>query len=44
MHLFGHEGKNSVLSYLKKEGLAISLYAGGTDMLNGVYNQFKVTV
>jgi secreted Zn-dependent insulinase-like peptidase len=21
-HLFGHEGKNSVLSYLKKEGLA----------------------
>ena len=27
-HLFGHEGKHSILSYLKKEGLALSLQAG----------------
>ena len=29
--LFGHEGENSILSYLKKEDLAFSLYsyAGG---------------
>jgi insulysin len=24
-HLFGHEGKNSLLSYLKQEGLALEL-------------------
>ena len=27
-HLFGHEGENSILSYLKSEGLALSLSAG----------------
>jgi len=26
--LFGHEGENSILSYLKAEGLALSLSAG----------------
>jgi insulysin len=44
VHLFGHEGKNSVLSYLKKAGLAQELYAGASNKLNGVYSEFKVTV
>ena len=33
-HLFGHEGKNSLLSWLKKEGLAMGLSAGGGHMLD----------
>jgi len=33
-HLFGHEGENSVLSWLKAEGLALTLSASGTEMLN----------
>ena len=33
-HLFGHEGKNSLLSFLKKEGYAIALGAGGSSELN----------
>jgi insulysin len=32
-HLLGHEGQNSILSYLKAEGLAISLSAGGDNDL-----------
>lgn len=28
-HLFGHEGENSILSYLKKEGYALTLSCGG---------------
>ena len=27
-HLFGHEGENSLMSYLKEEGLAMALSAG----------------
>lgn len=27
-HLFGHEGENSLLSYLIAEGLALELYSG----------------
>lgn len=27
-HLFGHEGENSILSWLKNEGLALELSAG----------------
>jgi insulysin len=27
-HLIGHEGENSLLSYLKSEGLATKLFAG----------------
>jgi len=30
-HLFGHEGQNSILSYLKKEGLAMNLSAGSDN-------------
>ena len=41
--LFGHEGKNSLLSYLKKEGLAISLEASSQDRLD-VYTSFVVDV
>jgi insulysin len=32
-HLLGHEGPNSLLSYLKKEDLAISLSASQTYMM-----------
>lgn len=42
-HLFGHEGKNSLLSWLKKEGLAMGLSAGGSHMLNCMSN-FSVNV
>jgi insulysin len=41
--LFGHEGKNSILSYLKKEGYAMSLSAG-EDHEMGVFSDFQVTV
>lgn len=34
-HLFGHEGENSILSWLKNEGLALSLSAGGDHDLWG---------
>jgi len=30
-HLFGHEGENSLLSYLISEGLALELGAGNED-------------
>jgi len=33
-HLIGHEGENSLLSYLKSEGLALALSAGGDDEMN----------
>jgi insulysin len=32
-HLFGHEGENSLLSYLISEGLALELSAGGDHEL-----------
>jgi insulysin len=35
-HLFGHEGPNSLLSYLKKEGLALELGAGPDHELWGL--------
>jgi len=34
-HLFGHEGENSILSWLKNEGLALSLSAGEDHNLKG---------
>jgi insulysin len=43
MHLFGHEGENSILSYLKKDGLAISLSAGPQHIL-GILTDFRVTI
>ena len=33
-HLFGHEGENSLLSYLKSEGLALDLGAGEDHSMN----------
>lgn len=42
-HLFGHEGKNSILSYLKAEGYAMSLSAG-EDHEMGVFSDFVVTI
>ena len=35
-HLIGHEGENSLLSYLKSEGLATELSAGGDHELWGM--------
>lgn len=42
-HLFGHEGKNSLLSYLKSEGYAMSLSAG-EDHEMGIFSDFSVTI
>jgi len=42
-HLFGHEGKNSLLSYLMAEDLALELSAGGDHELWGL-STFDVTV
>lgn len=33
-HLFGHEGENSLLSWLMREGLALGLSAYGDHELN----------
>jgi len=42
-HLFGHEGPNSLLSYLKKEGLGIELSSGADHELWGL-SSFDVSV
>jgi secreted Zn-dependent insulinase-like peptidase len=34
-HLIGHEGDGSILSYLKKLGLATALMAGGINSTSG---------
>ena len=41
-HIIGHEGKGSLLSLLKKEGLATGLSAGGTS--RKAYGRFTITV
>jgi insulysin len=41
--LFGHKGENSILSYLTKEGLAISLTAY-EDHEMGVFSDFTVKI
>lgn len=41
-HLIGHEGKGSLLTLLKKEGLATGLSAGATS--RKAYGRFTVTV
>jgi insulysin len=41
--LFGHEGENSILSHLKKEGLAMSLSAYA-DHEMGVFSDFVLSV
>lgn len=35
-HLLGHEGENSLISYLKAEGLVSVLAAGESHELNGL--------
>jgi insulysin len=42
-HLFGHEGENSLLSYLKQEDLAMELMAG-SDHEMSVFSSFSVTI
>lgn len=41
--LFGHEGDNSLLSYLKSEGLALALGAGAQDQLDS-FSIFEVSI
>jgi insulysin len=41
--LFGHEGENSLLSYLKKEGQAMNLTAG-CDHEQGVFSNFYISI
>ena len=43
-HLLGHEGKGSLLSYLKAKGWGLALYAGGQSGEVGTYGFFKITV
>jgi len=42
-HLLGHEGENSLLSYLKQEGYAMSLSAGSYHWAD-MHSDFKVDV
>jgi insulysin len=42
-HLFGHEGENSLLSYLISEGLALELSAGGDHEMHA-YSSFSIEV
>lgn len=42
-HLFGHEGKNSLLSLLIEEGLALELSAGPSSEMK-LFTEFKITV
>ena len=43
-HLFGHEGENSLLSYLKEKGLALELSAGGDHELGGSFSTFEIGI
>lgn len=42
-HLFGHEGENSLLSYLKQEDYAMELSAGGDSEL-GILSDFAIKI
>jgi len=42
-HLFGHEGENSILSYLTKEGYAMDLSAGEEHEM-GIFSDFTLMV
>lgn len=42
-HLFGHEGENSLLSWLKKEDYAMELSAGD-DAEMGLFSDFSITI
>jgi insulysin len=41
--LFGHEGENSILSFLIKEGYAMGLSAGADHEI-GCFSDFVVTI
>ena len=43
-HLYGHEGENSLLSYLIAEGLALELGASHDHELNGAFSNFNVDI
>lgn len=43
-HLFGHEGENSLLSYLISEGLALELSSSHDHELNGAFSNFNVDI
>ena len=42
-HLYGHEGENSILSWLKNEGLALELIASQSHQLWG-FSNFVITI
>jgi len=42
-HLIGHEGENSLLSYLISEGLALELSAGGDHEMSA-FSTFEVNI
>jgi len=42
-HLFGHEGENSLSSWLKNQGLALSVSAGAEHVLWG-FSNFEINV
>lgn len=42
-HLVGHEGENSLLSYLKQEDYAMSLSCGSDHEMD-CFSEFKITV
>jgi insulysin len=43
-HLFGHEGENSLLSFLIAEGLALELSASHDHNLNGAFTNFNIDI
>lgn len=43
-HLFGHEGENSLLSYLIAEGLALELTASHDHELNGAFSNLNIDI
>ena len=42
-HLMGHEGENSILSYLKKEDLAVDITTS-VDSELGLFSDLSVTI
>jgi insulysin len=42
-HLFGHEGENSILSYLTKKGYALNLSASEDHELD-IYSTFCIKI
>lgn len=42
-HLFGHEGENSLLSYLKKEDYAMDLYSSGESHVKA-YSDLSISI